>query len=182
MADTTTPEARVEPALYVGTYAKYNNGSIAGKWLHLCDHPDAEAFLRACGDLHADEADPELMFQDFEGFPKDLYGEAMSLTDLRKLYDWVHLSEADRELCTEYLDATGYPSSGVDVADVQGKLFCVLDRSAGQDENTAMGQHVLDDGLVDVPEHLVGYVNTEALGRDWLMDLVVSSNGYVFQV
>ena len=81
MADTTILEATdVQPALYVGTYAKYNGASIWGKWLTLTDYPDAEAFFRACRELHADEADPELMFQDCEGFPDELY-ESMSLED-----------------------------------------------------------------------------------------------------
>ena len=31
--------------LYVGSYAKYNNGSIAGAWLELNDYGDSEEFL-----------------------------------------------------------------------------------------------------------------------------------------
>ncbi len=171
----------VAPALYCGTYAKYNNGSIAGKWLKLGDHADAEAFLQACRQLHRDEADPEFMFQDFEGFPRELYGESLSLDDLRKLYSWVRLSDEDRRLLTEYLDATGSRLDEVDPADVSDKLYCELDYSGGESENAAMDQYVLDEGLVQVPEHLWSYIDVEALGRDWLMDFSVSSNGYVFE-
>jgi antirestriction protein len=50
------------------------------------------------------------------------------------------------------------------------------------DNNAAMGWHALDEGLVQVPEHLWSYIDVEALGRDWLMDFSVSTNGYVFEV
>lgn len=56
--------------LYVGTYAKYNADSLGGGWLDLSDYSDRDEFLGACRDLHKDESDPELMFQDFEGFPR----------------------------------------------------------------------------------------------------------------
>jgi len=62
--------------IYVGTYAKYNAGSIAGAWLNLEDYQDKDAFLKACAELHKDEEDPELMFQDFEGFPSNFYSES----------------------------------------------------------------------------------------------------------
>jgi len=49
--------------IYVGTYAKYNAGSIKGAWLDLEDYSDRDAFLEACRELHKDEQDPEFMFQ-----------------------------------------------------------------------------------------------------------------------
>lgn len=182
MASTTTTGTGTDPALYCGTYAKYNNGSIAGKWLRLEDYPDAEAFLTACRELHRDEADPELMFQDFEGFPGEFYGESLSLEDLRKLYDWVRLGDEDRRTLAEYLDATGYRLDEVNPDGVADKLYYTLDLSGGLNVNAAMGWQVLDEGLVQVPEHLWSYINVAALGRDWLMDFSVSSNGYVFEV
>lgn len=56
--------------VYVGTYAKYNNGSLYGKWLDLTDYSNSEEFYQACKELHADEADPEFMFQDTEFDPE----------------------------------------------------------------------------------------------------------------
>ncbi len=50
--------------VYVGTYAKYNDGNLFGKWFDLEDYTDLDEFYEACADLHADEEDPELMFQD----------------------------------------------------------------------------------------------------------------------
>ena len=63
-------------AIYVSTYARYNSGSLFGKWLELEDFEDEDSFIAACRELHADEPDVELMFQDFEGFPRCMYQEA----------------------------------------------------------------------------------------------------------
>jgi antirestriction protein len=171
----------VEPALYCGTYAKYNDGSIAGRWLKLRDYPDAEAFLQTCRQLHHDEADPELMFQDFEGLPRDLYGESLSLADLQRIYTWINLPDDDRTLLDEYLDATGEAFDDVDMTSVSDQLYYTLDLSGGLSISAAMGRHLLDEGLIEVPESLWSYIDEEALGRDWLMDFHVSSNGYVFE-
>ena len=95
MTDTTT-----KPRLYVGTYAKYNNGSIAGEWVDLEQFDCKEDFYKYCKKLHKNEHDPEFMFQDFEGFPKDMYSEsgiddrlfefmAMNPCCLNKYYFWI---------------------------------------------------------------------------------------------
>lgn len=52
------------------TYARYNNGSLFGKWLDLSDYSDKDEFLEACRKLHKDEQDPEYMFQDYENIPE----------------------------------------------------------------------------------------------------------------
>jgi antirestriction protein len=166
------------PALYVGTYAKYNGGSIAGKWMYLDDYETPSDFWTACKELHKDEHDPEYMFQDFECFPESFYSE--SGIDMDKLMEWVHMDEEDKELIAEYADATGYNVESVDIDDIRDRLFCVLDYTHSLDDNNAMGDYVVDSGLIEIPEGLQGYIDYEALGRDWLMSMSVSSNGWVF--
>lgn len=61
MRNTTTT-----PAVYVGTYHKYNCGSIYGKWFDLTEFDGREEFYEACQALHADEWDAEFIFQDRE--------------------------------------------------------------------------------------------------------------------
>lgn len=61
--------------IYVGTYAKYNDGNLFGKWLDLEDYDDRDAFYEACAELHNDEDDPEFMFQDWEGIPDGMVSE-----------------------------------------------------------------------------------------------------------
>lgn len=60
------------PKVYVGTYKKYNEGSLRGCWITLTDYPSYDAFMEACFKLHKDERDPELMIQDTEDMPDGL--------------------------------------------------------------------------------------------------------------
>jgi len=94
METSNTDTMTTTASLYVGTYAKYNNGDLTGAWLRLEDYSDAEAFLSACAVLHSDEADPEFMFQDYEGFPSSFYSESCGESDLQKLYDALPLIQA----------------------------------------------------------------------------------------
>ena len=76
--------------LYVGTYAKYNRGSLAGAWLDLDKFKDDRDFEMACLRLHRDEREPELMFQDVETDPGEdwqegLYSECSIPRDYWKL-------------------------------------------------------------------------------------------------
>lgn len=62
----------LQPKVYVGTYKKYNEGSLKGGWITLTDCKNYEAFLTACRQLHKDEHDPELMIQDCSDMPDGL--------------------------------------------------------------------------------------------------------------
>lgn len=61
-----------KPSVYVGTYRKYNEGSIAGGWISLTECKDYSDFIAKCRQLHKDESDPEFMIQDLEDFPDGL--------------------------------------------------------------------------------------------------------------
>lgn len=63
-------------AVYVGTYGKYNDGSIEGDWMYPGDYDSLDEFYNALHDLHKDEEDPEFMFQDTENLPDNLYSES----------------------------------------------------------------------------------------------------------
>lgn len=91
------------PRIYVGTYAKYNNGSIEGEWIDLEGH-DEDSFLEACKEIHSDEEEPEFMYQDFEGFPRAWYDES-ALNE--KLWEYCALDKSDREIWTAYIDNCG---------------------------------------------------------------------------
>ena len=78
------------PQIYVGTYAKYNNGSIFGEWIDLEIYDTKDSFFEYCKELHSDEEDrssgrPEFMFQDYENIPKKLISEC-SLNDKLFVY------------------------------------------------------------------------------------------------
>lgn len=115
--------------LYVGTYAKYNNGDLSGAWLDLDRFANAEEFEAACKRIHRDEHDPELMFQDVDTDPgcdwqEGLYSESSIPRDY-----WTLKAEAEAEakksasrpksaermeqerLCAVYMAARGYDRS-----------------------------------------------------------------------
>ena len=64
-----------EARIYVGTYAKYNNGTLQGEWVSLSDFYDLDGFLEYCAEIHEDEEEPEYMFQDWENIPDSLIDE-----------------------------------------------------------------------------------------------------------
>ena len=58
------------PSIYCGTYGKYSGEEgIRGLWIDLTTFSDYDDFLNFCYAIHADEEDPEQMFQDYEAFP-----------------------------------------------------------------------------------------------------------------
>lgn len=88
--------------VYVGTYNKYNCGSLEGAWVDLESFNDEEELMEFLYRLHADEAEPEFMVQDYMNFPKRFYSESMNENDFAELYEWLNLDEEEREMCEEY--------------------------------------------------------------------------------
>lgn len=84
-----------EPALYCGTYGKYNSGNLRGMWLNVSTFNDYEDFINFCYAIHADEEDPELMYQDFANMPDCLYHESIGEKGFEKIMEYC-------ELCDEY--------------------------------------------------------------------------------
>lgn len=141
--------------LYVGTYDKYNRGDISGKWMNLQDYPDREAFLSACAALHADEHDPELMFQDFEGFPRQWYQE--STAPPAALWEWLALSHADQQLLQAY----------VEHVNTLGTIEQARQSLTGTGSSKAhLAEDYHSEALKDVPEFFQRYINWDAVARD----------------
>ena len=86
---------RESPALYCGTYGKYNEGNLGGMWVHPYTFDDYEDFVNFCKAIHADEEEPELMFQDGENIPDSLCGESMGEKGFNNIKKYC-------ELCEEY--------------------------------------------------------------------------------
>lgn len=90
------------PSVYVGTYGKYNAGSIDGMWVDISTFNYEEDFLEFCRRLHADEYDPEFMYQDYESFPEDFYSESSLPIDT--IIEWANLDDDDKEIVQEYFN------------------------------------------------------------------------------
>lgn len=142
------------PRIYVGTYAKYNSGSIQGEWLDLDDYNDMDDFIEACLELHDDEEDPELMFQDWENIPDLFIGKYSIDPDL---WDYMN-SDRDEDAKAAYLACFGeWDESDFD------------ERYRGQyDSFTELAEQLLDEtgDLEAIPENLRYYFDYEKYGRD----------------
>ena len=112
------------PKVYVGTYAKYNSGSLEGKWVDLTDFDCKEDFIDYCNELHSDEDDPELMFQDCENVPDAYYSESDISEDLWEYMEKV--KDYDKEIVDAILD-DGYTLDDVDDAIVYPNCYSMGD-------------------------------------------------------
>ena len=83
------------PALYCGTYGKYNEGNLNGMWVNVSTFGSYEDFVNFCKAIHADEEYPELMYQDFANIPDSLYHESMGEEEFNNLLKYC-------ELCDDY--------------------------------------------------------------------------------
>ena len=116
--------------VYVGTYGKYNNGSLKGGWLNLADYPKYEDFLKACRNLHKGEHDPEFMIQDTEDFP-----DGLSCMEWLSEQDFNDVKLAMKE---EEQTEQGKPS--INIIDYSEKAFAVVgDTKAVKDDLKKLG-------------------------------------------
>lgn len=157
--------------VYVGTYAKYNDGNLFGKWFDLEDYTDLDEFYEACADLHADEEDPELMFQDWEGIPDGMVSECSvdpKCWSLIEAYD-----EFGEERVGAYCACFGEWSASDFEARYRGEFSSWEDMAEALLEET--GQ------LDEIPESLRYYFDYEKYARDIRFSGdMVEHNGYFF--
>lgn len=85
-----------EARIYVGIYAKYNNGSLQGEWVGLSDFYDLDGFIERCAEIHEDE--PEYMFQAWEEIPDGLIDEGYLEENFFELRDELdRLNDKEKE-------------------------------------------------------------------------------------
>ena len=133
--------------VYVGTYAKYAAGSIAGQWLDLSDYADHEDFRAACLEIHADENDPEFMYQDFEGIPGQFITESWISPEV---WEWISLDDYERQIVVAYLALTSYT-----IGDLEG-----LENAKNQALDLYQGKY---DSEADAAEE----ISSESLPNDF---------------
>lgn len=166
-------ELNGNPSVYCGTYAKYNNGSIYGMWIDLTTFADYEDFIDFCKELHADEHDPELMFQDYEGFPTEWYSEScMDEETFDKIVEYGNLDKDDQEMWDAYIDYCGGDAD----------FSTARDRCMGKwDSEVDFAEDIVDQCYTDsIPQNLIYYFDYEKFARDLFMDGYIFCNGYVF--
>lgn len=163
------------PSIYCGTYGKYSSEKgICGLWIDLTTFNDYDDFVTFCQAIHADEAEPELMFQDFEGFPREYYNESGFDED-----DFNAIREYG-ELCDKY------SPEAVDAFIDWGceELEHFEDCFVGEyDSEEDFAREIVDDcyDLEKTLGNLAYYFDYEAYARDLFMCDYHFDNGFVFQ-
>ena len=162
----------VSPAVYVGTFAKYNSGSIKGAWIKLEGHT-AESFREACLELHADESDPELMFQDFEGFPRAFYSESALSPSL---WEWLDCSDSEQAIWEAFAECFGYSFE-------ETTLSQALDAYVGDYASPeAFAEEYVSEheDLNSMPSYLTACINWQAVWNSALRFDFCEHNGWFF--
>ena len=158
------------PAVYVGTFHKYNSGSLFGAWMKLDEFSSRDEFIEAALKLHKDEEDPELMFQDWENVSDFFISESYVEPDL---WDWLELDEGDRQLLIAYRN---------DV-EADGTIDDARDHLIGRYESfREYADEVADEMLHGVAEFAQRYFDYAAFARDLEYDYTVADceDGDVF--
>ena len=166
---------RESPALYCGTYGKYNSGNLCGMWVNVSTFGSYEDFINFCKAIHADENDPELMYQDFANIPDSLYHESMGAEEFENILKYC-------DLCDDF---------GVDAVDDFLEIFSPED--LGRMDDAYMGvydseedfaREIVSDcyDLDKIMGNLACYFDYEAFARDLFMcDYRFGSHGTVLR-
>ena len=157
---------------YIGTYAKYNNGSIAGAWLDLTDYSDHEEFMLAARDLHKDESDPELMIQDWEGSNKLISEHGVNpLT-----WEVLELSEHEQKIVEHLMENGSSAEQAIEKQEDVIVLHCEFEHEAHE----AYWEHISESMDLENLPFCESYIDKEAMyKRDGNTFYFVSGLGLV---
>jgi len=165
-------------AIYVGTYYKYNNSSLYGKWLNLSDYSDFEELQQEMYELHSDEQDPEFMLSDYEHcelFERlGLINESFLSPEIYDIAEQIDESEYDIEVFEAVL------SNFLDM-DFQSAYEYVNNFYYGEYANDIEFVEYLYEN--DIPFNLPSFIviDWEATARNIMYDYF-ESNGHYFRV
>ncbi len=167
-------------SVYVGTYRKYNEGSLFGKWLNLSDYSDYDELLTAMKNLHADEDDPEFMFQDYEISSlfenMGLVSESHISSEIYGVWHKIQISDYDVEIIEAFVDCVGSFDS---IEEILEKVEESYNGQYNSDEDFAENLLIETESIpTNLPSYV--YIDWERTTRDIMMDYS-TSNGYYFR-
>ncbi|MEM1136615.1 MAG: antirestriction protein ArdA [Bacteroidota bacterium] len=164
--------------IYVGTYAKYNSGSLYGKWFKLRDYSNYQELLEAIRELHKDEQDPEFMFQDYE---------CPTIFDHLGLLSECHISENIYEVLKQinncvysfevleaYCDSIGCYENIEELIDKVSDSY--QGEFSGDIEFTQELLEATGELSIDLPSYI--HIDWERTANDIMMDYASSNNHY----
>ncbi len=163
-----------EPSVYCGTYAKYNDGNLCGLWIDLSSFDDYDEFIIFCKAIHADENDPELMFQDYEGFPREWYSEICFDEEI-----FNNIKEYS-ELCGKHSKEAVDAFMGWGCEELEHFDDCYVGEYKSEED---YAQELIDEcyDLDRLMGNLACYFDYAAFARDLFMSDYYFDDGFVFR-
>lgn len=153
------------PQIYVGTYKKYNEGSLFGEWMDLTEFSDKDDFIAACLKLHKDEEDPELMFQDYENIPEQFIGESFIAEEFWEYMEAMENFDEDNKEALDIFIKNG----GRDIKDMAQVIEDFEEAYCGHFRNGLedYAYELVEEGLFgEIPESIQNYIDYAAIARD----------------
>ena len=152
------------PRIYVGTYAKYNDGSIDGEWIDLSRFDTYDEFVDYCRELHKDEKDPEFMVQDYENFPRKWYHESGLPTESEfdKINEYYLMDDTEKDAYEAFVNYTDNDDIDDFHEAYQGQFNSASDFA--YDLVDSLGWDGIGSDNIDM------YFDYDAFGRDLMFD------------
>ena len=169
-----------DASVYVGTWAKYNDGNLFGKWLNLSDYSDYAEFTDACRELHKDEEDPEFDVQDYEHIPEDLVSGLFCSNLYWELLDIINDNpDTDWDMVSAFCDAYGEDIETPE--DLEDIISRAKDRCRGQFDSDEDFAHSEYDEEVpkNLPSWIENNIDWQGVAADLMYDYT-EENGYYF--
>lgn len=159
----------------VQSLSDYNNGRLIYKWMDMDDFSNEEEFytaiqtwLEGLGDDQYGQPREEWHFADWEGDCMSVFCSEHGLDDDY----WTLLEVAENSHLELEVFLAGYEENI--------PLESIEDAYIGEfEDDIEYVEHLIEDGSIQIPEHLEIYINKEMLARDYTMD-VYSNNGHYF--
>ena len=144
-------------------------------WLNVSTFDDYEDFVNFCLAIHADEEDPEIMFQDGENIPDSLCCESMGEKGFNKIAEYCELCD---EYSVEAVDDFLEWDSTEDLDNMHDAYVGVYD------SREDFAREIVSDcyDIENIMGNLACYFDYEAFARDLFMgDYYFGSHGTVLR-
>lgn len=170
---------------YITNLGKYNEGALVGEYLKFpTTTEEVQALLKRIG-IDGVRYE-EIFITDYDGDMPELYsgfGEYESIDELNYLASLLsEMDESDLEKFEAVLDTGEHSGSVKELINLTQNLDCFEFYSGITREEELGRMYIQEFDAIQVPEHLIDYIDYEAYGRDVRINEggSFSGNGYVF--
>ena len=144
-------------SIYISSYGLYNAGFLSGAWYNFSDFKSIDELMKKAAEVCKSfgDSDPELMIQDYKGFPRCFYSE-YSITE--ECFDFVSFCKENpslKDAAEAYVEYFG-----------QWNEEDFNDRYIGCYTDDEFGTYCIEECCLNIPEWLISYIDTERYGRE----------------